>query len=108
MVCTQPLALEARMPVYKLEPVESLADHDAWRMSGIGAMAVWVRAQDEDEARQKIHMATIATLDQLDDDAMVPGGSPWLNSAVVACDEDDTRDVPDGVALLGNGATITL
>jgi len=96
------------MPVYKLEPVESLADHDAWRMSGIGAMAVWVRAQDEDEARQKIHMATITTLDQLDDDAMVPGGSPWLNSAVVACDEDDTRDVPDGVALLGNGKTITL
>jgi hypothetical protein len=96
------------MPVYKLEPIESLSDHNAWRMSGIGAMAVWVRAKDGDEARQKIHLATITSLDQLEDDALVPAGSPWLNSAVVNCDEDDSKDVPDGVALLGNGASITL
>jgi hypothetical protein len=96
------------MPVYKLEPVETLADHNDWRMSGIGAMAVWVRAADADAARQAIHMATITTIKQLDDDAMLPAGSPWLNSAVVTCDQDDSKDVPEGVALLGNGATINL
>ncbi len=96
------------MPVYKLEPVESLADHNDWRLSGIGAMAVWVRATDEDEARQKIHLATITTLDQYENDTLVPANSPWLNSAVVGCDEDDSKDVPEGMALLGNGQTIKL
>ena len=96
------------MPVYKLEPVESLSDHNDWRLSGIGAMAVWVRAGTPDEARQKIHLTTITSLNELEDDILVPAKSPWLNSAVVGCDEDSSKDVAEGVALLGNGATITL
>ncbi len=32
---------------------------------------------------------------------MVPANSPWLNSAVVSCDEDDSKDVPDGVRPAG-------
>ena len=94
------------MPVYKLEPIEEL--EDGWRGSLIGSMAVWVRASDPDDARQKIHLATISTVKGYEAGELVPGSSPWLNSAIVDCDEDKSRDVPDGVALLGNGRTITL
>jgi hypothetical protein len=34
--------------------------------------------------------------------------SPWINSAVVSCDEDPSQDVPDGVILLGDGETLEL
>jgi hypothetical protein len=71
-------------------------------------MAVWVRASDADDARQKIHLATITTAEGYEAGELVPSSSPWLNSTVVSCDEDDARDVPAGVALLGNGKTITL
>ena len=96
------------MPVYKLEPVEGLEGHHDWRASGIGTIAVWVRANDPDEARQKIHLATLSTVAGYEAGELVPASSPWLNSAVVDCDEDDSREVPDGVALLGNGKTIRL
>jgi hypothetical protein len=96
------------MPIYKLEPVEGLENHNDWRASGIGTMAVWVRASDPDDARQKIHLATITTVAGYETGELVPYSSPWLNSTVVSCDEDDSRDVPAGVALLGNGKTITL
>jgi hypothetical protein len=96
------------MPVYKLEPVEGLEDHNDWRASGIGTMAVWVRASDPDDARQQIHLATISSVEAFESGELVPAGSPWLNSAVVSCDEDPSRDVPAGCALLGNGKTITL
>lgn len=96
------------MPVYKLEPIEGPEDHNAWRASGIGPMAVWVHARDPDDARQKIHLATITSVAGYEADALIPGSSPWLNSAVVTVDEDDSREVPAGMALLGNGKTIKL
>ena len=96
------------MPIYKLEPVEGLENHNDWRASGVGTMAVWVRASDPDDARQTIHLATITTVAGYDAGELVPYSSPWLNSTVVSCDEDDSRDVSAGVALLGNGKTITL
>ena len=96
------------MPIYKLEPVEGLESHNDWRASGVGVMAVWVRASDPDEARQKIHLATISSVSAYEAGELIPSGSPWLNSAVVSCDEDETHDVPAGMALLGNGKTITL
>jgi hypothetical protein len=96
------------MHVYKLEPVEGRQNHQDWRASGIGTMAVWVRANDPDEARQKIHLATLSTVAAFEAGELVPASSPWLNSAVVDCDEDDSREVPDGMALLGNGKTIRL
>lgn len=96
------------MPVYKLEPVAGLESHGDWRASGIGTMAVWVRASNPDDARQKMHLATITTVEGYEAGELVPASSPWLNSSVVDCDVDMSRDVPDGFALLGNGKTITL
>jgi hypothetical protein len=96
------------MHVYRLEPLEGLEGHSDWRASGIGTMAVWVRASDPDDARQKIHLATITSVGVYESGELVPASSPWLNSAVVGCDEDDSRDVPAGKALLGNGKMIAL
>ena len=95
------------MPIYRLEPIEGLQEHNAWRASHVGPMAVWVRAKDCDDARQKMQLATITTVEGFEAEQLVPH-SPWSNSAVVSCDEDNSRDVPAGVALLGNGKTITL
>jgi hypothetical protein len=96
------------MPIYKLEPVEGLESHNDWRASGVGTMAVWVHASDPGDARQKIHLATINSVSGYEAGELVPSSSPWLNSAVVSCDQDDTRAVPAGMALLGNGKTITI
>jgi hypothetical protein len=95
------------MPIYKLEPIEDAAHHDAWRASGLGPMVVWVRANDPDDARQKLQLATVVSMEGYEVEKLLPH-SPWLNSLVVSCDEDDTQDVPAGMALLGNGKTITL
>jgi hypothetical protein len=94
--------------IYKPEPVEGFESHKDWEASGIGRMAVWVHARDSDDARQKIHLATISTVARYEAGALVPASSPWLNSAAVSCDEDESRDEPAGVALLSNGKTITL
>jgi hypothetical protein len=94
------------MPVYRLEPVEGLQNHQAWQASGIGMMVVWVRAKNPDEARRKVHLATLSTVAAFEAGELVPASSPWLNSALVDCDEDDAHPVPQGVALLGNGRTI--
>ena len=96
------------MPIYKLEPIDGMESHNDWRASGIGTMAVWVRAENPDDARQKVHLATITTVKGYEAGDLIPSSSPWLSSAVVGCDEDDSRDVPDGFALLGNGKSITL
>ena len=94
------------MPVYRLEPLEGMEGHSDWQASHI-IMAVWLRARDCEEARQKLALATATTIEGYEVGQLIPY-SPWLNSAVVGCDEDDARDVPDGVALLGNGKTITI
>jgi len=96
---------ETHMPVYRLEPIESMAAHNDWRASGIGPMAVWVRADTPDDARNKMQRAT-TTVVEYETEELIPV-SPWINSAVVSCDEDPTQDVPEGVVLLGNGQTIT-
>ncbi len=94
------------MPVYRLEPLEGTEGHSDWRASHI-IMVVWLRARDSEDARQKMARAVATTMEGYEAGQLIPY-SPWLNSAVVSCDEDDARDVPDGVALLGNGKTITL
>ena len=95
------------MPTYKLEPIESFKDHNDWRASEVGPMAVWLHARDPDDARQQMEIATVATPENYPEGELVPY-SPWLNSLVVGCDEDDSRVVPAGMALLGNGKTIKL
>lgn len=95
------------MPVYRLEPIESMAAHNDWRASGIGPMAVWVRAANCDEARQTMERVTTTTGLEFEAEELVPY-SPWINSAVVNCEEDPGVDVPEGVVLLGDGETITL
>ena len=94
------------MPVYKLEPLEAMEGHGDWRASHI-TMAVWLRARDSEDARQKMALATTTTIEGYEVGQVIPY-SPWLNSTVVSCDEDVSRDVPDGVALLSNGKTISL
>ena len=69
---------------------------------------MWVSASDPDDAREKIHLATIGSVAAYEAGELIPFGSPWLNSTVVSCDEDQAHDVPAGMALLGNGRTITL
>jgi hypothetical protein len=95
------------MPIYRLEPIESFKDHNDWRASEVGPMAVWLYARDADDARLKMQLATITTVEDYPEGQVVPY-SPWLNSLVVGCDEDNSRDVPEGMALLGNGRTIKL
>jgi hypothetical protein len=95
------------MPIYRLEPVENLKHHDDWRLSGLGPMSVWLHAHDKDDARRKMQLATITTVEGYEKGQLVPD-SPWLNSAVVSCDRDDSHKVPKGSALLGNGSTIEL
>jgi hypothetical protein len=95
------------MPVFKLEPIESMAEHNDWRASGVGPMAVWVRAKDCDDAREKLRLATTTSVEEFEEGEVIPY-SPWVNSAVVSCDEDPSQDVPDGVILLGDGETLEL
>jgi hypothetical protein len=95
------------MPIYGLEPIESFKDHGSWRASGVGSMVVWLRARDEDDARRKMQLATITSTEEYEESELL-FYSPWFNSDIVSCDEDNAQEVPNGMALLGNGGTIKI
>jgi len=89
------------MPVYRLEPIGGQLGHSAWRGSEVPPQIVWVRAENPDYARQKLHMARLPTTRP----TQVPWApnSPWTNAALVSCVEDCSREVPEGFALIANG-----
>ena len=95
------------MPIYRLEPIESFKEHESWRACGIGPMAVWIHARDEDDARRKMQLTTISSVEEYEESELLLR-SPWINSTVVSCDEDNSREVPIGMALLGNGSAIKI
>jgi hypothetical protein len=87
------------MPTYKLEPVESRMRDSDWSVSTLAPTAVVLCAGNENHARQRMHPATysgaFASSDVL--------SAPWVNTALVRCTEDQSRDVPPDKALIANG-----
>lgn len=96
----------ATMPGCRLEPLEVIEGHRDWRTSQI-AITAWLCVRDSEDARRKMALVTTTTIEGYEVGQVIPY-SPWLNSAVVNCDEDASRDVPDEVVPLSNGKTINL
>jgi len=89
------------MPVYRLEPIVGQLGHSAWRTSEVPPSIVWVRAENPDYARQKLHMARLPTTRPTQ--AIWAPNGPWTNAALVSCVEDHSHEVPEGVPLIANG-----
>ena len=89
------------MNVFRLEPVESMLSSHSWSMSTLSPVTVWVLANDEESARQKITLATITgNKSILGRENAFP---PWQDATLVSCVIDDNCDVPDGVVMPADG-----
>jgi len=94
---------DAPMPVYRLEPIK--ADDPSWQASSVKD-ALWVRADLDNSAREKVAHATMT--------AAKPAGrfasvklSPWYQSAVTSCQLDHSRtDVPEGAVVRADGRKV--
>ena len=87
------------MPVFKLEPIEGTEEHGDWWTSSLSPTPVWLRADNADQARQRMHLATCSTVCV----PLAAAGTPWANAELVRCTEDTSLDPPSGIALLANG-----
>jgi len=67
---------------------------------------VWVAANDEEEARDKVTAVTITgRRSRIGDDSPVP---PWKQPGLVTCTADDTLTIPAGCVIAANGTALEL
>lgn len=92
------------MRVFRLEPIKSTQGSDRWEASTLAPVTVWVKAASEADAREKLALATPRAT------CKIHGGdtpiSPWLDSKLVNCTLDSSRDVKDGVVLTADGKSL--
>jgi hypothetical protein len=94
------------MPIFRLDPVEENLDSYHWEASTMSPVTVWVRAENEADARQKLTRATIiATRAVHGRDTPI---APWKDSGHASCALDDKFDPPEGVILTAEGKTLTI
>lgn len=93
------------MPVYRLEPVAGEEDHKDWRASSIPPLAVWVRADNEQQARERVQLAGLAAYRGTE--GMPISVSPWVQPHLTLCELDVAHDPGDHVILRSDGKTET-
>jgi hypothetical protein len=81
------------MPVYRLMPVAGTETNPQWRASTMRPYCLWVRADDEGEARCQAAQATAVMHAPGEPD--VP--APWCDAGLVHCNCDDTKSVAAGI-----------
>jgi len=77
------------MPVYRLTPLKDAEWSPQWRASSLRPYCLWVRAEDEFDARRLVASAT-AVGGEADD-------APWTDAGLVACEYDDSKNLADGI-----------
>lgn len=86
------------MPVYRLTPLKGSEMNPQWRASSMRPYCLWIRAEDEDDARLQVAKAT----------ALMPGEpdaeAPWRNSGLVACEYDDSKSPAEGIIYVRRAA----
>jgi hypothetical protein len=86
------------MQVYRLEPLRGAERHHYWDISIVPPVPVWVRALSPHHARQRLQRAALNG-----DLAHENAATPWIDTALVRCIEDNSQQVPSDVALIGSG-----
>ncbi|HLY05272.1 MAG TPA: hypothetical protein VKR31_05940 [Rhizomicrobium sp.] len=82
------------MTVYRLQPI--LPDHPSWETSSHWFGPLWVEADSEIEAREKVRAAT--------DMGISTGESPWDLPEVTSCVPDNSRRLdPDAGVMRQDG-----
>ncbi len=80
------------MIVYRLDPIKM--DDTSWKASSVKE-SVWVHADYEDSARDKVAAATAMALKPAHTYAPIEFQSPWYYYEVTSCKSDSSRaDVP--------------
>lgn len=81
------------MPVYRLTPLEGSERSRQWRASSMRPYCLWIRAQDELEARRQVAKATAVAAAQGEPQTL----APWKDAELVACEYDDSKEVACGI-----------
>ncbi len=94
------------MKTFRLDPVDSRRSSPHWGCSSLAPTTVWVVANNEEEARDKVTAATITgRRSKLGDDSPLP---PWKQPDLVTCTADETRAVPANFVIAANGTVLEL
>jgi hypothetical protein len=78
------------MPVFRLMPVEGSQLSPRWSASLLRPYCLWIRAEDEFDARHRVAQAMAAQAGGVAD-------APWRDAGLVACENDDSKDVALGI-----------
>lgn len=95
------------MQVYRLEPKNGDTSDRDWDATSLKE-ACWVSAETENEAREKVTLATIIAT------KIEPGThmrtSPWMTGLLTTCmvDNAPSNKPPDGYVRMATGRTISL
>jgi hypothetical protein len=71
------------MPIYRLEPIDDFLKEQSWQNTLL-KVTCWVKAADEDQARQAVAAATAMP----QSDAASRAESPWLSPVLTMCIEE--------------------
>jgi hypothetical protein len=94
------------MPVFKLTPVQSRKDDERW-LATAQSETCWINERDADAARRAMEGATLRFVDRQEGRPMTIH-SPWLDNALVQCERDDSKSVPEGHYVTASGRVYTL
>jgi hypothetical protein len=92
------------MKTYRLDPIPSTVSNARWQKSSVRE-CVWVTAENPNEARKKVALATLQFTH------VEPGApilySPWYDDALAMCVMDTSRtDVREDAVITANGKNI--
>ena len=94
------------MKTFRLDPVEEGWCSSHWGCSRLAPTTVWVAANDEEEARDKVTEVTITgRRSKVGSDTRLP---PWKQPGLVTCTADDTRAIPACFVIAANGTAMEL
>lgn len=89
------------MPVYRLTPMMGTESNPLWRASSMRPQCLWVRAEDEIDARRLVARATCALCSRQGHEP----GAPWEEANLVACEYDESRDLAAGIIYVRGEST---
>lgn len=94
------------MQTFRLDAIETGRISSHWGCSSLPSDTVWVTANDEEEAREKVTAATaMGRRSKLGDESPLP---PWKLPGLVSCTVDPTRTIPVNVIVAACGTILEL
>jgi hypothetical protein len=94
------------MKTFRLDAIETKRSSPHWGCSSLPPGTVWVSANDQEEAREKVTTATVTgRRSKPGDESPLP---PWKQRDLVTCTVEPTRMIAADVVIAASGTVLEL